>query len=314
MPFSSVSELPSNIKKLPANKQRQFMHVFNGAFSRAKKDGKSTKEAEKSAFAQANGVVFKKDHQPDSSDVHVDGLLGNRKKERKSKKEKKKEKVKNMTMVEKFVDTVHGLWSGSGDAEEIKKVGIYDPETGQIKPHDIEREDTFESHTHEKTEYRDTGTKTTGDRTSRSTFSTEVIIKSIDKREWIIYGVVMEPTAEGELVEDVFVGQIHKTDSHNHFTTDVEIRKSMIAFMEDLDEYGNPPHNIQHDDKIGVPATVIIENYQAPIDFVLGGEIVKKGSWVQGTKINDLGLRKAIEDGSIAGYSIEGRGLLTRVA
>ena len=35
------------------------MSVFNSAFAKATKEGKSTKDAETSAFAQANGVVKK---------------------------------------------------------------------------------------------------------------------------------------------------------------------------------------------------------------------------------------------------------------
>jgi len=74
------------------------------------------------------------------------------------------------------------------------------------------------------------------------------------------------------------------------------------------------PHNIQHDNTPEPPSTIIIENYQAPVNFELGGGTVLKGSWVQGTKINDLSLREAIESGAITGYSIEGRGLLSDVA
>lgn len=49
MSYSSTKDLPANIKKLSAKKQRQFMHVFNSAM---KKHGK-----ESTAFAMANSVV-----------------------------------------------------------------------------------------------------------------------------------------------------------------------------------------------------------------------------------------------------------------
>lgn len=49
MPYSNTSELPANIKKLPAKKQRQWMHVFNSAM---KKHGK-----EATAFKMANSVI-----------------------------------------------------------------------------------------------------------------------------------------------------------------------------------------------------------------------------------------------------------------
>ena len=47
---------------------------------------------------------------------------------------------------------------------------------------------------------------------------------------------------------------------------------------------------------------------------MLGGELVVKGTWVMGTKINSPQLRKAIEDRSIGGYSIEGKGVLAKIA
>lgn len=54
MPYSSVSEVPGNV---PKDKRRQWMHVWNSAYSKALEDGKSKAEAESSAFAQANGVI-----------------------------------------------------------------------------------------------------------------------------------------------------------------------------------------------------------------------------------------------------------------
>lgn len=54
MPYSSVADVPSYV---PKGKRRQWLAVFNSAYKRAKKDGKSDKEAEQSAFAQANAVA-----------------------------------------------------------------------------------------------------------------------------------------------------------------------------------------------------------------------------------------------------------------
>lgn len=53
-PYSSVSEVPDSV---PSSKRKQWMEVWNSAYSKALKDGKSAKDAESSAFAQANGVV-----------------------------------------------------------------------------------------------------------------------------------------------------------------------------------------------------------------------------------------------------------------
>lgn len=62
MPYSKIDELPEAVQKLPESKQRQWMTVFNSAYAKAVKDGKEEKEAESSAFAQANGVVKATDY------------------------------------------------------------------------------------------------------------------------------------------------------------------------------------------------------------------------------------------------------------
>jgi hypothetical protein len=54
MPYSSTSEVPKNV---PPSKRKQWLEVWNSAYSRAIKEGKSKKEAESSAFAQANAVA-----------------------------------------------------------------------------------------------------------------------------------------------------------------------------------------------------------------------------------------------------------------
>ena len=54
MPYSSVSEVPSNV---PKAKRKQWLEVWNSAYERAKEDGKDHDAAEASAFAQANAVA-----------------------------------------------------------------------------------------------------------------------------------------------------------------------------------------------------------------------------------------------------------------
>ncbi len=340
MPFSSVSKLPAFVKKMPAKKQRQWMSVFNSAFAKATKEGKSTKDAESSAFAQANGVV-KKDEGglqkfDDPGDTHIDGNLQNRNKSKngsgstpkrkKRKKSKPSKGVYKMNMVEKFIDATNAMLNRQKpilnkydllekgvDPETIEKIGVFD-EAGNLVPHTREEEDTYESTSRSTTDYSEEGTRTSGESTSRSTFSTTVIIKSVDKREWIIYGVVMEPTAVGSLARngEGFQGEISKLDSHNQFTTETEVRKAMIGFMEQLAKTKGEPNNIQHKKHI-VPQTAVIENFQAPVDYRLNNEPVLKGSWVMGVKIYETALRQAIEKGDITGFSIEGMGLLSPV-
>ncbi len=48
MPYSKMSELPENVKKLPPAKRKQWMAIFNDVF---------TKKGEKAAFVAANGAL-----------------------------------------------------------------------------------------------------------------------------------------------------------------------------------------------------------------------------------------------------------------
>jgi hypothetical protein len=55
-PYKSPNDVPDAV---PKKKKAQFMEVWNSAYAKAKKDGKSDDDAEKSAFAQAWGVIGK---------------------------------------------------------------------------------------------------------------------------------------------------------------------------------------------------------------------------------------------------------------
>lgn len=66
MPYSSTSELPDNVKKLDAKKQRQWMHIFNACAA----DGKP----ESKCFAMANGVATK-EFDPKNPDPELAALL-----------------------------------------------------------------------------------------------------------------------------------------------------------------------------------------------------------------------------------------------
>jgi len=65
MPYESVADLPSNIKKLPAKKQRQFMAVFNSSYAKCQEDG--GKDCDSVAFRNANGVLKKQEKSIDFS-------------------------------------------------------------------------------------------------------------------------------------------------------------------------------------------------------------------------------------------------------
>jgi cell division protein FtsB len=66
MPYSSISEVPSYV---PQEKRKQWLDVWNSAHAKAKKEGKSDKDAEASAFAQANGVAGPKSTEKSMNDA-----------------------------------------------------------------------------------------------------------------------------------------------------------------------------------------------------------------------------------------------------
>lgn len=62
MPYTvSSPNLPSNVKAASSGERAQWVAVWNSAYTAAKKKGKSDKEAENAAFAQANGVLKKRE-------------------------------------------------------------------------------------------------------------------------------------------------------------------------------------------------------------------------------------------------------------
>ena len=56
------------------------------------------------------------------------------------------------------------------------------------------------------------------------------------------------------------------------------------------------------------PEFEVVENAIAPVDFKLGKEKVKKGSWYMGTYIGNKKIWKDVKENRITGYSIGGRG------
>lgn len=58
MPYSAISELPDQIRELPAQRQRQWMAVWNSSYAACMKDEFSkASDCESEAFAKANGVI-----------------------------------------------------------------------------------------------------------------------------------------------------------------------------------------------------------------------------------------------------------------
>lgn len=69
-PYAKPGDVPENV---PAAHKAQFMEVFNSAHAAAKKDGKSDKDADASAFAQAWGVINKARSDAGEAEIRWEG-------------------------------------------------------------------------------------------------------------------------------------------------------------------------------------------------------------------------------------------------
>lgn len=109
-----------------------------------------------------------------------------------------------------------------------------------------------------------------------------------DAKKKIIYGIVYEP--------DV-------ADTQGDITSAEEIEKAAHTFLEDYNA-----HNLMHQAPLGVHKVKTCESYIAPADFIVGGQLIRKGSWVLASHVYDNDLWDAIEKGYINAYSMEGTG------
>lgn len=110
-----------------------------------------------------------------------------------------------------------------------------------------------------------------------------------------VYCVVAEPDWEekpGLGVEDQSVLDVWKSED--------EIRRAAHKFMQN-GALVNKLHETMD------PFGTIVENYIAPMDFVVDNEVIRKGSWVVAIKPTEEG-KASIEAGEFEGVSIQGTG------
>lgn len=104
-----------------------------------------------------------------------------------------------------------------------------------------------------------------------------------DQKKQIVYGVALEPDTVDAQEEFVSAEDIEEA-AHDYL---VDYRKTKLSHKEDLN-------------------AVIVESYIAPVDFMVDGTQIKKGSWVAAMKILDSDAWKAVENGDLVGFSIGG--------
>lgn len=107
----------------------------------------------------------------------------------------------------------------------------------------------------------------------------------------LLYGVVYEPDLE---------------DACGDVMTSDEIEKTAHEFLQFY-------RNIDTEHNLLAGAGVVVESYIAPVNFNIGGNEIKAGSWVLVTKANDE-IWEAWKNGDITGYSMFGISRETQVS
>ncbi|KIL14199.1 XkdF-like putative serine protease domain-containing protein [Bacillus safensis] len=119
---------------------------------------------------------------------------------------------------------------------------------------------------------------------SQPDFQKEVsVLTKAEDAHRLVYGVVYEPNTP---------------DAHQDFMSATEIERAAHGFMKDA-RHIDKQHDFQH----GVGE--VVESYIAPADFEVGGELIRKGSWVLVTKASQE-IWDQIQKGHITGYSMAG--------
>lgn len=109
-------------------------------------------------------------------------------------------------------------------------------------------------------------------------------IYKVNEEKQLVTGVVMEP---GEI------------DTQGDFTTASEIETAAHLFMTKSRIVGKG-----HATKAKAE---VVESYVSGAEMEIGGQKVKKGSWIMTVKVHDPDLWTAVKSGEFSGFSIGGR-------
>jgi len=121
----------------------------------------------------------------------------------------------------------------------------------------------------------------------RATFTTYGKIVKADVENHYVTGIVYEPLTE---------------DSHGNYMTEAEITKAAYHFAKN----GNKV-DLQHSFE-PLEGASVVESWIAKADFDIGGEQIKKGTWLMTVEVADESVWEGIEKGDITGLSMGGLG------
>jgi hypothetical protein len=130
---------------------------------------------------------------------------------------------------------------------------------------------------------------------SLARFSRPVPIAKADPVRQVAYSVVLEPCTADTTID---------TQGDYYDATDVEL--AAHGFMANVAK-GVGGSGVMHlgTELVGYP----VESFIAPVDFVLGDDVVKAGSWVVGMHYPDPAVWADVVKGKYAALSVQGRGV-----
>lgn len=108
-------------------------------------------------------------------------------------------------------------------------------------------------------------------------------IVKVDNEKRIVYGIVLEPET---------------VDSQGDVISSDEIERAAHQFMIDSRIIGESHEYLAE--------AYPVESFIAPTHLIIGGQRVKKGSWIMGAKIMDDELWEGVKAGEYTGFSVGG--------
>jgi site-specific DNA-adenine methylase len=118
-----------------------------------------------------------------------------------------------------------------------------------------------------------------------------VALEKAEGEKRLVTGIVLEP------------GTPMETDAHNDFIRAPAIERAAHRFLAAYNR--RTRMGVMHA-VFGELGIELVESYIAPVDMKLGGQDVKKGSWVMTVRVLSDDLWRRVKNGSITGFSIGG--------
>jgi hypothetical protein len=135
--------------------------------------------------------------------------------------------------------------------------------------------------------------------------SAEEVQESVAKRVGLgDWGFVAKQQKEDERYVLGVVLVPNEYDSQGDIYDEDTVRKASEYFMEHAKTLG-----LMHEKALSENKVRILENYIAPCDMEIEGQKVKKGTWLLAARILDDELWRAVKNGTLTGWSIEGSAL-----